>query len=101
MAITTDGLSPSAFSKRTHGAMHGVVWAENNTNYFSWTPTGGQEIQFISTGISVDTAGTYELRMASGQDVITHLSADVIHPIHAKMHRDGGATLAGNMTVWI
>ena len=96
MAITTDGLSATAFSKQTRGGIHGFV-----TNYFSWTPTGGSEIQVISKGISVDTAGTYEFRMASGQDVITYLAAGVIHPIQAKMLRDGGDQPSANVTVWI
>lgn len=94
-AITTDTLVDNRFDKSTTGAGHVEIWTESDTDYFQ-TPAGNQ---IMSKGISVDTSGTYELTMADDLNTIVYLTAGIIHPIHAKRVRTGGAG-GGVVYIW-
>ena len=101
MAITTDGKAKNDFPKSTTGAHHGFVWTAHDTNFLAYTPVGEDEIQVISKGISVDTAGTYVFTMTDGvTNLTTYLAAGIIHPIHCKRVKTGG-TGGGVITVWL
>ena len=99
MAVTTDALNK--YPKTVNSSGIYFQWTKSDTNYISWTPTGGSEVQAISRGLSVDTAGSYKITDTDGQDSTVYLIAGVIHPIAAKRVYETGSQGSSIVVVYL